>query len=1122
MTIKDLHIYNIMIKGALCLLTLCLWSCQDEWEVSQVEEGIPATVTVQVDLSEMSKLTRANNMSTELENRVNNLWIGIYSMTSGKRLGAKYFDEKDIETGLPGDFPEPKSGKVELEAQSGECYIVAVANSTNKEAIALDTETNTSVTASFRQLLDEADTWDKYRSIILKRDFKDYAVIDAPTIELANGLAMVGFYRPANHVHTFKDDEPVPVTIKPGRNELTGKIHLRRPWTQNTINFEATGNIIDMEIIEMEIINLPEFSWLQSRSQGATANASHRLEYANAGDALSPTPAMPHPNYWNSLKINQSSMDMTTNGNNTRYTYSFWQFENKRTGTAQKYEDRERELKNTNPQTNTGLYKALCPDGKLSLDNNATYIRFKAVITYKDKPSNNTNLPDEDFSDVTTRTAEGTYVVHLGYIGEDATDFNCYRNAKYTYNITIKSAEKILVEAFTDEQQPGAEGEVNDVTDKYYQLDCHFNVFNIYLTKEELNNFTFTLRTYENNVAHEIKYIKKEDKVEHNVPDRNSPDWKYYSWIQLVRNDNIAPRKNGTWQYDDFNKYPIAPYPGASSSSIIYLKDIAEKGSSLFGLGNNDKGQGITVYVKEYTYETDYGQKGYGDETGDIWTGYVNQPDRTAHFNVSFSESADKESIYYKSKYALAQKSIQTYYDVSQASGDGSKASTALGIEHENEVFGMNLRWINAVGNLNSDNGRYNTFLGYGGKSGVSWSNVLDLNNLQSINRIDNAEQTRLAYHISTDARICPVPKTVQITSGLNSGNSGKYNGTASAKYDPQSSNAQFIYALNACMNRNRDENGNGLIDNAELKWYVPASGKYLRMILGRNSLKTPLMNYEQETLPDGCGDDANTLYHFIASDNKIIWVDEGASSSVFYGGGNWSHAPWQVRCIRNLGTNLNDIINEERVIPAYDATDIDNTTHGGVIKVTRYHGSALREPQNDPLPMHKTDAPYNRISRYGFEIAPRGNSFDGSYDTEETPFINSAPGNNTAYSNYADAVRNGTFCETLNKNSGRKGWRIPNQKEIIIIMRTGVLGYSSSDFCYATCTQEHWANYGTPGSSALALNWQYRITTVDVAARIGTALATGKGIKGLRCVRDLTPAEANMSYSEIVNYKQP
>ena len=45
--------------------------------------------------------------------------------------------------------------------------------------------------------------------------------------------------------------------------------------------------------------------------------------------------------------------------------------------------------------------------------------------------------------------------------------------------------------------------------------------------------------------------------------------------------------------------------------------------------------------------------------------------------------------------------------------------------------------------------------------------------------------------------------------------------------------NIQYIEALQACMNRNRDENGNGVIDAAELKWYLPASGKICTYYLG-------------------------------------------------------------------------------------------------------------------------------------------------------------------------------------------------------------------------------------------------------------------------------------------------
>lgn len=810
------------------------------------------------------------------------------------------------------------------------------------------------------------------------------------------------------------------------------------------------------------------------------------------------------------LVINQPAMDITTTSGKSTYSYSFWQYENKRTGTCTDYAHREREVKSADG-TNTGIYTALCPDGKLSLKNNATYLRFKAIITYKVKPANTPGL-DEDFSEVTTRTAEGNYVVHLGYINKDATDFNCYRNARYTYNIKVKSVDNILVEAFREgENQSGAEGEVNDVTGKFYELDAHFNVFNIYLTGEELNNFTFNLRTYEDNVAHVIRYFKKNGVVlEDNVPTgKKDADWKYYSWIQLVPNDNIKSNEDAKTNttLEPFPKLDEDGNPMSGEKPIYYLKDIAMLGDALAG---TKAGQGFTVYVKEYTYELDYGEDKtyYGHEEHEIrWPHYVNQPDRTAHFNVSFSESADGESIYYRSKYALVQKSIQTFFDMEKVSGTGLEV-TALGVEHSDEVLGINIRWpeTSTSGKWSTFNGRYNTYVGYKGEA--NWNKVVELNYMESIRAINNTKQTQYAYQLSTAAHTCPVPQTVRITSGLN-GSSGMCNGPAAGDFDPQSgSNAQFIHALNACMNRNKDENGNGVIDNEELKWFLPSSRECLSVVLGRNGLKTPLMNYEQVQLPDGCDYDANTLYHFMASDGKIIWVDEGASSSNFLKPDKWSHAPWQVRCVRNLGINLVSIEDVQKVIHAYDDGDIDSKTHGGVIKVNRYHGSALRGPQTAPLPMHKTSSGYNRLARYGFEIAPRGNAFDNSYDDEETPMINGAgfngPGSDDGYNNYVKAVRE-TYCQELNETSGRKGWRVPNQKEILIIMRTGVLSKGQ----YVSCTQEHWTNYAPKGSSTETLGWKYRITSAESGANIGTAIGKDKALNRLRCVRDLTAAEA-------------
>ncbi len=1120
---KTLQLISYIKKGLLGLLILSSWSCQDEIWSNMMSEGEEATLNVQVDLDEMTPLTRAN-MSSELENRVNNLWVGVYNVASGERTGFVYVDNQS------GDYPEPTSGKISLKALSGESYIVAVANYANHQGITADNTTP----QDLKTLLDNADTWDKYRSIILSRNYNgnnDYAIIDAPTNSVEHGLVMQGSYRANLTEHSHADDDPETVAISSGMNNLTGKIHLRRLWTQNTVNFEADGDVVSMEVLEMEVLNVPQYSWLQSRSQGADAAADKKLSYANAGDALKPeATATDNPNYLKSLKITQSSMDMTTGtGNATKYSYDFWQYENKRTGKIDEvtdaYAQREREVKDASG-SNTGVYTALCPNNTWTLDNNGTYIRFKAIITYNthyedDLTPANPDItdPDADFSGVTQRTAEATYVVHLGYINKDANDFNCYRNAKYTYNIKVASVNKVLVEAFQEgEHQPGAEGEVNDVTDKFYNLDCHFNVFNIYLSNEELKNFTFTMRTYEDGVAHDVKYLGKDEPG--NVPtSKDDPNWKYYSWVQLVPNSKITAQNVKTSQ--DIAAFPQLDTNGeAGEKQLYYLKDIAEKGSADF-----PNGKGFTVYVKEYTYEKDYGQNGYGNEAGNEWTRYVNQPDRSAHFNVSFKESADKESVYYRSKYAFSQKSIQTYYNVAQAVGATGKAATALGVEHENEVFGMNIRWIDRVDGLNSDNGRWNVALGLGmvtnGSTTVTtpnWSDAVSQNRLQHINAINNTFQTRLAYHISTDERDCPVPATVQIRSNELKGSGGTYNGTAN-NYDPQISgrNIQYIYALNACMNRNKDENGNGKIDPEELKWYVPASGKYLHVILGRNALKTPLMNYEQETLPAGCGTGQNTLYHFMASDNRIIWVNEGASTSYFQGNASqYAYGPWQVRCIRNFGTDLTALKEDHPVLPAY-GEEIDQNTKGGVVKVNRYYGGVLREPQTNPLPMHKSDDAYNKIARYGFEISPMGNEFDNSYTTEKTT---ASYGQNTGtYANYVSAaVTNNSFCRNLNTTTGRTGWRLPNQKEIIIIYRMGILGkYGGDEFNYVTCTQEHWANAGTAGSSTLPLNsWNYRMLSVKTKDNVAYAVPSDAIPTYVRCVRDLTAAEADLSYTQI------
>lgn len=1112
---------TIMLAAA---LAVSVGSCSDDidYRGSVVPDGEDAKLTLKVSVTEATHLSRATS-----DSYVKSLWIGIYNAKSGACTFNQTFEEnKEAGNHIP--------QSLSLDCKSGESYIVAVAN--YDEFYGKNLKTN--VEKPLAEMLGEALTWADYCAIAIEQNMSS-GDNDLSVAEPSGELIMSGTYDKADHSGSLPSNIEA-VAIQAGTSTLTGAIHLRRLWTENTLNIRADGDIIDMELQNIEVFNVPKYSWIQDRQLADAGIIAEDIAVVNAGDMVDPSP-LDNAAYLSSMRFTPPSEIQVSNG---VYTFKFWQFENKRTGTATAYEQRETEFKDNGK--NTGIFTSLCANQQGDANNNATYVKINATITYRN-PGSMVNPDDVQTGDnagqlpgsAASRTAEVTYIVHLGYIGNEPTDFNCYRNSKYTYNITAESVNKILVEAFNgDEKQPGAEGTVTDVTDKIENLDAHTGVFNIFLTTEQVSSFTFSMRTYAKGEPKSFYYNSATDS---SIPAATDADFKYYNWIEFVPTGLDLGRSDR--DKTAANERVFAAYPNIVNgrTGVYYPHELPTSGL---------QGQWFTVYVNEYTYEKRYGETGYGNETGVDWKEYVNQPNRQAWFNVAQEISPDGHSVYFKSKYALTQRSIQTYYNTAD---DGCE--TALGIEHINESFGMNIRWSGDVG-PSGDNGRYNGWYVLG--NDYNWETYVQSDTQQQINAITNTKQTANAS-FSTEARTYAVPMHILMTDFSGSG-TGHYNSAASADYDPQTGdNAQYINAAIACLNRNRDENGNGQIDEEELKWYLPGAGKYLRIILGRNSLQTPLMDYQQVNLADKCGNDANTLYHFVSSEGKIIWADEGLSSSNFISTGNWSHAPWQLRCIRNLGTDLREISDKgDGVTPAYDDTDYDSSTFGGIVKVSHYYGTALREPTTTPLPMHKTSAPENKLGRYGFEIAPCGNMrFDmqvDGYDCEAPAQFFKLNGNNitvtkaygtsesglsiATYEEYCDSVAIASPCSQLNESSGRKGWRIPNQKEAAIMMRMGVLrgkarwatvtttwwqttlnleNSTDTNDGIMTCTQEHWDK--NKGSSSQSLSWNYRIVTVDANNKIGIATDNNaKTIHGVRCVRDLTAAEANKTYEQIVN----
>ena len=883
--------YTKIFSRLLPALMLIMTACNDDIDMPATvdgPEGEDTTISLTIQAPEMSHLESRADMTTDEANSVRSLWVGIYSYaTSRSTLSDGNNSGLLLQNGQHGFTSGNKSHTrytlTGINTKSGRSYIVAVANPDLNYGYTMDANGKLGAKSKLSDLLAQADTWDKFQSIVIEREpFQNAAVLGVPN---NSPLPMSGIYVDNENL-THPDDwtkvEPYQIPLSKNGLNLKGSIHLRRPFTQVKFNVSVSEDIVSFDVESYRVYNVPTYGWLYERSQ--SDDLTNRIDYANAGDAMQPI-VDDNTNYKPSLVY--PSTNITEN--NGVYSFDFWMMENKRTGRADfctDYQKREREYKNADG-TNSGVYESLCPTAEPTLNNLATYVEIRGTLTYKNgnNVENPSQIPEGEGAgtlpgNVASRTVEATYKVHLGYAvgnneGEKARDFNNYRNSIYTYNVTVRSANSIIVEAFrigdNPELQPGAEGVVTDVTDNLFECDAHPEVFNIYLTTEEIANFSFTMRSYYNNQEIVIYQQKKDENgvQKNNIPERGDDNFKFYNWIELV--------PTGLTAQTEVNKNRIKEFPNLARNPNWKTQTAAQRGFYYPGelAGSGLTGQYFTVYVNEHAYVPRYGDDNWGNEVGNNWHAYVNTTrPRQAWFNVSQETSKDGQNVYYRSKYALSQRSIQTYYNMGN-----NTVATALGLEHVNESFGMNIRWTkDIIANLDPDNGRYNVWLGVNGTDGGSeadnWSSVVKLNTSQIVNEITNSKTNgQMQYaqdYFNTAAKTWNVPMQNTIAGNSLSGTAGMYDGKAN-QYDPQvnGNNIQYIEALQACMNRNRDENGNGVIDAAELKWYLPASGKYARIILGRRTLSNPLMNYQQSTLKYACTYGGNTIYHFI--DRKSV-----------------------------------------------------------------------------------------------------------------------------------------------------------------------------------------------------------------------------------------------------------
>lgn len=555
-------------------------------------------------------------------------------------------------------------------------------------------------------------------------------------------------------------------------------------------------------------------------------------------------------------------------------------------------------------------------------------------------------------------TANVEYTIHLGdFRGSGSMgNFSVERNYSYTYNVQVLGVNNIVVEAKKEGgDQQGAEGSVYDQssTEYSYNLDAHYEqVYLEYNLSDIANSLGQSLsgQSLDDAIANQLILIIQSEAMDYtheSTPDepyttRNkrgtlSP---YKIYADAVRNgseadaadakaavlngagEGIAPTKGFDYKWIEFLPQTgtgISKYPGISSwamedlsgmengnfyagatgnNSMLDVYDmIVEMGKAikniyLNGSATSDKIEISTVgndYVARFTAfvnEYYYLHHSLTGSKATSWSVMTNKIPREMIIAMSTQTSTDGNSSYSKIHSYISQLAMQTFYN------DRVSSLNAFGIETYNETP---LKWYygtpRSTYGLTDNDGLVNQKILINANSSPSWDTYITYAN----NGWKSSVGTDRVNHKLAD-------------------------------------NAYHVQAAySACMSRNRDLNGNGQIDENEIRWFLPSLNEYIRMGIGANAIssaaqlymgdKTSLVNPAENNPSSGYPYkyvSEGALYYTSSEANKrVYWaIEKGSYSSET---ADWYYRlPLPIRCIRNLpasgSTSTTDISSIENV----------------------------------------------------------------------------------------------------------------------------------------------------------------------------------------------------------------
>lgn len=294
--------------------------------------------------------------------------------------------------------------------------------------------------------------------------------------------------------------------------------------------------------------------------------------------------------------------------------------------------------------------------------------------------------------------------------------------------------------------------------------------------------------------------------------------------------------------------------------------------------------------------------------------------------------------------------------------------------------------------------------------------------------------------------------------------------------------------AYYACLQRNRDENGDGVIDSKEKKWYLASSGQYISLWLGRSSLsaESSLFNID-DWVKEGFAKNIPAKYHYIPSNNDgkvVFWAEEGITI-----GNDDSHTTGKIRnyrCIRDLNMKGMDENNLDRKKAPETLFKISSVDPKALTVTFDYLNANSLKPapsMNELDPHNERDNDLNRVYK-SFCIVR------GSVSSNQVGGTWKAKTNLT---------------NPCNRIMNEHGWRMPNQAELSVIYLVGTDAsaygsYKKNEFnglkgqtVFARTSYSGIAKNGKSGQHAYRLLANEHISLVEKTGYTGF----------IRCVKD-------------------